>query len=308
VEVGSPSGERATVVVEFKDRLVTRDVPSAVRQARAFGGDAVMVAAPFLGPRTREVIAETANGYADATGNLRLRLDRPALYIDISGADSNPWREREEPLRTLKGPGAGRVVRALCEISPPYGIRQLAKLSGAPASTTSRVVAFLDREALLTRDEDARVISVDWQRTIRRWVQDYSLMRSNRTSMYIEPRGLPALLDKLRNSRFTYAVTGSLAAAARAPITAPRLAVVYVADAARSSERLRLRQDDSGANVMLAEPFDKVAFERTWKREGVTYAGLAQVAADLLTGPGRSPAEGDELLRWMEANETAWRT
>ncbi len=300
-------GKRATVVVEYKDRLVPRDVPAAVAQARAFAGDAVMVAAPFLGRRTREVISEQAEGYADATGNLRLRLDRPALFVDVTGAESNPWREGEEALRTLKGPGAGRVVRAVCEISPPYGVRQLAKLSGAPVSTTSRVVALLDREALLTRDADARIASVDWQKTIRRWAQNYSLTRSNRTTTYVEPRGLPALLGKLREAKFNYSVSGSLAAAARAPITAARLGVVYAADVTLAAERLRLRQADSGANVMIVEPFDRVVFERTWDANGVTYAGLAQVAVDLLTGPGRSPAEGDELLRWMEANLRAWR-
>ncbi|MEO9048345.1 MAG: hypothetical protein ABI334_01865 [Candidatus Dormiibacterota bacterium] len=265
------------------------------------------MAAPFLGPRTREVISEEAEGYGDATGNLRLRLDRPALFVEVTGAESNPWREGEEPLRTLKGPGAGRVVRALCEIAPPYGVRQLAKLSAAPASTTSRVLALLDREALLTRDEKARIVSVDWQKTIRRWAQDYSLTRSNRVATYIEPRGLPALLGKLREAKFTYSVSGSLAAAARAPITAARLGVVYVADVTLAAERLRLRQADSGANVMIAEPFDRVVFDRTWMTNGVTYAGLAQVAVDLLTGPGRGSAEGEELLRWMEANLRAWR-
>src|SRR5450759_4071173 len=55
LEIRDPMGKRATVVVEYKDRLVPRDVPAAVAQARAFAGDAVMVAAPFLGRRTREV-------------------------------------------------------------------------------------------------------------------------------------------------------------------------------------------------------------------------------------------------------------
>lgn len=33
----------------------------------------------------------------------------------------------------------------------------------------------------------------------------------------------------------------------------------------------------------------------------------SQVAVDLLTGPGRNPAEGQALLDWMEINERAWR-
>jgi hypothetical protein len=41
--------------------------------------------------------------------------------------------------------------------------------------------------------------------------------------------------------------------------------------------------------------------------DGVMYAAPSQVAVDLLTGPGRSPAEGQALLDWMESNEPAWR-
>jgi hypothetical protein len=33
-----------------------------------------------------------------------------------------------------------------------------------------------------------------------------------------------------------------------------------------------------------------------------------QLVVDLLTGPGREPSEGDELLAWMKRNEDAWRT
>lgn len=42
-------------------------------------------------------------------------------------------------------------------------------------------------------------------------------------------------------------------------------------------------------------------------RNGLTVAALSQVAADLLTGPGREPSEGEELLIWMKDNEDAWR-
>jgi hypothetical protein len=34
----------------------------------------------------------------------------------------------------------------------------------------------------------------------------------------------------------------------------------------------------------------------------------SQAVADLLTGPGRNPSEGEELLDWMRKNEGVWRT
>jgi hypothetical protein len=48
-------------------------------------------------------------------------------------------------------------------------------------------------------------------------------------------------------------------------------------------------------------------FERTSQRDGLSYAAPAQVAADLLTSPGRGPQEGEELIAWMRAHEDDWR-
>ena len=59
--------------------------------------------------RTRVILAEADAGYADATGNLRLHRDVPAVFIEIAGESTDPWRERR-PLHSLKGPAAGRQV------------------------------------------------------------------------------------------------------------------------------------------------------------------------------------------------------
>jgi len=59
---------------------------------------------------------------------------------------------------------------------------------------------------------------------------------------------------------------------------------------------------------MLARPFDTVVFDRTFKRDGLQFVSLSQAAADLLTGPGRSPEEAESLIEWMKAHEDAWRT
>lgn len=87
-----------------------------------------------------------------------------------------------------------------------------------------------------------------------------------------------------------------------------RLATIYVGDAEVAASTLRLRRADSGANVLLLQPFNDIVFARSTDHAGVTYAAPSQVAADLLTGPGRGPAEGEELLRWMEHHEHDWRT
>jgi len=94
-----------------------------------------------------------------------------------------------------------------------------------------------------------------------------------------------------------YAVTGTLAASWVAPVAPPRTVTIFVDNLPKAASSLDLRRADSGSNVTLLEPFDAVVFARTREREGIRCVSLCQMAADLMTGPGRDPAEGEELLK-----------
>jgi hypothetical protein len=260
----------------------------------------------YLSPRTRELLEAAGIGYIDGTGNVFVRVDAPALFIRLEGAQKDPWRENR-PVVSLKGPAAARVVRALCDFRPPYRAHELARLSQTPASSVTRILDLLDREALITRQPRGAVQEVNVADVIRRWTVDYQLTRTNRVSSLLEPRGLDALTRKLSQTELTYAVTGSLAAASVAPYAPTRLAVVYVARIDEAAAALSLRAVETGANVLLVEPFDSVVFDRTRRIDEITLVAISQTAADLLTSPGRGPAEGEELLRWMEEHEDAWR-
>lgn len=306
VRLRAPNGEEAILVVEAKSSVEPRRVRDILLQLSQWPEAQPLVIAPFLTRRAREELVEGGAAYADSTGNLRLQLESPALFIETTGASSNPSPE-DRPLRSLKGPSAGRVVRALCDFRPPYGVRELAERAGTSPASVSRVVDLVGREALLERGPRGEIVAVDWAGLVRRWTQDYSFTKSNRVETALEPRGLDELRRKLSNDPDGYAVTGSLPAAAMAPVAAPRLAAIYVENTARAAEMLDLRPTESGANVLLVEPFDSIVFERSWKRDGIVFSALSQVAADLLTSPGRGPAEATQLLNWMAENEDAWR-
>lgn len=306
--VTAPDGRTGLLLAEVKRDLPPKLVSVAVSQLKAYAGDrAGIVIASYLSPRARELLIDSDVSYADATGNLRVKLDRPALFILTSGADSDPSYEPRAAVRSLKGPAAAAVVRALCDFRPPYGVRDLAERASLSLASTSRILSLLDTEALITRSGRGPVESVDWQRLIRRWVDDYGLTKSNRNQYVLEPRGLSGLTKKLSGARLPYALTGSLAAVELAPVAPTRLGAVYVADINKAKRELGLRDVETGANVVLAEPFSPVAMARTRQRDGLTYAAPAQVAADLLTSPGRGPAEGEALIEWMADNEGAWR-
>ena len=318
--LADPQGLTANIFVEVKGRPVEGQQVSLLadrwrrvllpqsREIRGPDSDAVlMIVAPFLGPSARDRLAEAGISFVDATGNIRLVSSRPAIFIEASGAARNPWRENL-PLRSLKGRRSGRVVRAFLDYCPPFGTRELSSLTGNAPASVSRVADLLEREAIVQRDRSRGPVSgVDWERLLRRWALDYDFSGANTLTPCLEARGVTSLMDKLRGVDFTYAVTGSFAAVRRAPVAEPRLATVYTPNARDAINRLGLRSADSGANVLIGKPFDPVVFDRTEEDGGVTYARVTQVVVDLLTGPGRGPAEAESLIEWMRSNEDVWR-
>ena len=310
-EIASPAGESAALAVEIKRTLEPRDVLQAVAQisviiAGAFPRAVPVVAAAYLSPRVRALLRERGVGYADTTGNVHIEVSTPGLFIVTDGADHDPW-PRDHKLRSLRGRGAARAMRAIIDTSPPCGVRELAQSTGASAPTLSRVLDLLEREAIVTRARGA-VSTVDWQGAIRRWAEDYDQTDSNTPTTVLEPRGLQALDKRLRATKVAYAATGALAAQRFDPIAPARLAAIYVTDAIEAIERLDLRETDAGANVVLLEPFDPVVFDRTVERDGLCCVAPSQLAVDLLTGPGREPSQGEQMLKWMEENEDVWRS
>lgn len=306
-----PNGERIKIMVEIKNQLEPKNAAALAEQlrrcARNFGEEAMpLVAAPFLSVSARERLKELGISYADTTGNVRVIASRPALFIETCGVERNPYREQRQA-QSLKGAKAGRIVRALCDAKPPFAVRKLAQAAGIDPGYVSRILAFLDDEELIRRERRGPVIEVRWRKLIERWARDYSFMEFNRVVSYLEPRGLSDFPPRLAAAARRIAVTGSYAVSAIAPVAPARLLAAYVESPEDTARRLGLIPAESGANVLLAEPYDAVVFERMEERGGMPCVALSQAAVDLLTSPGRAPAEAQALLGWMEANEPAWR-
>lgn len=301
------------MLVEAKRLLEVRDVPRVAEHlTRTSDGRASsigLVVSRYLTRSTRERLAEAGLSYADATGNLLLRADTPAVFISDRGADKDPWRGPGRPRGTLNGEPAAKVVRALLDIPGPWRVRDLVSRSEASTGSVYRVVEFLEAEALVVRDENRLITVPDWAALLRRWSKDYEFLRTNIVTQWIAPRGLDALLGAIRRSQVRdYAVTGSVAAATWAAYAPTRSAMVYTVDPEQAAAEWGLRATDTGANVLLAQPAYEVALERSIDREdGIRIAAPTQVAVDLLTGPGRAPAEAEELVDWMTRNEQLWQ-
>jgi hypothetical protein len=83
--------------------------------------------------------------------------------------------------------------------------------------------------------------------------------------------------------------------------------MIYADDSDKFADRLGLREVQVGANVLLATSTYDVVYDRSQNVDGVSFAAPSQTVVDLLTGPGRNPAEAEALLEWMERNPDVWR-
>jgi len=301
----APDRTTATWCVQAKPRLDPKDARN-LSQPRTDPSGTPLLVAPFLSPRTREILDRGGANYLDRTGNIRLASERPALFILSRGADVNPL-PTAQGTRSLKGPKAGRIIRALCDFLPPIGVRALAARTGTDPGYCSRVLDLLDREDLIKRTKGS-VIEVNWKSLIERWAQDFKPLERKRTRSYLATRGLPGVLAKLAKSRVRYAVTGAFAAAWLAPVAPPRLLICYADDPELAAATLDLRPAEAGINVLLVTPFDSTVYERTWQRDNIRCAAPSQIAVDLLNSPGRGPQEAEGLMKWMAENERAWRS
>lgn len=321
ITLTAPDGRSARLLADPKRSLVTRDLGAITLQLQRFINDALTedagnAAAPFVVARylaqpLQRWLEENDIAYADATGNLRLAIADPALFVRDIGATKDPWRGPGRPKGNLKGASAARLVRTLVDFRPPYTVPELMKLAGTPSGNTYRAVTFIEDQDLLTR-ENGEIRHVRWRALLERWSTDYSFSSLAGSNTYLAPRGLPDLMKRLADTSAhdpagSYVVTGSLATPRWESYAPAKNAMLYAERPDRLAAYLGLRQVDAGTNVMLAPSVGTAAFDRTERLNGTVVVAPSQAAVDLLSAPGRGPEEGRALLDWMEKNESSWR-
>jgi hypothetical protein len=298
VTIETATGASATLAIAARRQLDPRLVPQVAAALKSTAADGFVVIAPFLGARTRERLTEEGLGYVDLCGNMRLALDRPTVLLQMRGEDRSPWAAPRST-RSLHAAKSSRLVRALVDGVPPFGVRRLAAVAGTDPGYVSRLLDLFDREELVEREPHGPVVAVHRARLVRRWAEDYDFAEAHRALAFAHPHGVPGALSALRACGAPYALTGRAGAAALLDAALPSVVVAYVDDAARVAALLGAATAAAGGNLLLVEPFDPFPLEGTWTRNGFTYAAASQIVADLLGSPAPAPDQAAVLLRRM---------
>ncbi len=310
VEVTDEAGRAVAFRVVHGAALTPAGVPPLAARLLPGAGETVpVVVSRYLSPRLQQVLASAGLSYADLVGNVRFVSRDPAISIRTVGGKSDPWRGPGRRRETLRGAPAARVVRALCDLRPPFSVPELMQASGASAGATYRVIDFVVEQGYVERDPSGRVSRVDWRPLLERWAADEPQLSAERSYPFLAPRGdLDAVLAMFAGPSLPRScVTGSFALRGLTSVAPARLLVAYTDEPLLVAERLSLVPVEAGANVVLARPFDASVFQRDRVFGAVRFVAASQLAADLLSSPGRGPNEGEALLEWMEAHEDAWR-
>jgi hypothetical protein len=329
ITIGDPMGGgfSGPVLIEARRTLtpvlLQRQVRTQVEFMRRLNGDAaVLVISAWISPRSRQTLDDLGYGYLDLTGNVSFRLTRPMIRIRLDGARIDPSPATSQHPRLLKGLKAGRLVRALTDVTPPYTATHLADATKLSAAYISRLLESLEDQAIISRRGRA-ITDVEWNSLLRARAESYDLLKAGTVASFAATQGLDMVLNRIRNQQAhnepsgRVAVTGPVAAAKVSPITVGGQLILYLEvdpthpDPQEAidtfSRSLRLLPSAQGGNVLLLTGDDPVIFTGTRLIDGVPHVALSQLALDSLSGPGRMPAEAEEILDHMSRNMADWR-
>lgn len=306
------------LLVELKRSVTPRTVEQALlpkvellQQVNHY--TTLMVMAPWISPKAQRVLREHGIGYLDLTGNVSLRVAKPAIVIHTEGATRAPRALAHEKSRTtLAGPKAGRLVRLLVDVCPPHRATELAQATGLSLPYVSRLLDTLGDQLLIHRD-GRTITAVDWPGLLRARAAESSLLRHGSYTGMLAPNGASAVMERVRASPHLsdgVAVTGSYAAHRVAPLSTGGQLMLYAApklDVDDLADDLGLLPVQENADVLLLRAPDEVVFERAMFVDGLLHVALSQLVLDCLSGPGRMPAEGEAVLEYMSNRQDQWR-
>lgn len=293
------------LIVEVKSLGEPRMVEMAISQLRMMAGTLpssyLVVAAPYVSERSREICRAQGVGYIDLAGDAFLQFG-PVL-VDRVGRRTNQLEKRS--LRTILAPKATRVVRTLLqEPEKPTTISEIAQKCSLSVAGVYRVVDLLQSKELVVRDEKKRILVPYPRKLLLEWARAWDVGK-NRAARYFSFEKTPEqIMSRIamaaKGLGTQYAFTGMAGASLVAPFVRFEDVWVYVkGDQAPLVNALDLRPVSSGANVVLLEPYDSGVFAGLRVLDGRQVVSDVQLIVDLYTYPARGLEQAEHILEGL---------
>ncbi|WP_322093579.1 type IV toxin-antitoxin system AbiEi family antitoxin [Paraburkholderia bannensis] len=309
-------GRSACVAVEALRNGYPRDVQGAIwrlhefKQASAHRPNRdliLLVAAESLSPGARELLRKSEIGYFERNGNLNLRWRNWLFDIERLGL---PVAKKESTAIFTDSREA--VVHALL-INRAKWMKggELAELSQTSQYTVSVVLQELERRELCDSRGAGRMLRrrlIEPRKLLDAWATHWTKRKETRTRWhFFTDRSdlLPAkLTDKIGslNPTFSWAVTGTAAANAYAPLltTVDTVEIIVPPGKAENLARnMRLKHAEKGANVVFVERERAASFLFRTGFPGCAsyFASPFIIYLDLLDGRGRNKELAAHVLK-----------
>jgi hypothetical protein len=291
--------------IEWKAVGTAAPVATAAEQvresARQVGPEVIpLVAVPFMGRVGREQCEEAGVGWLDLSGNAR--ISAPGIRVLVEG-QPNRFKRPGRPSSAF-APKSARIARwLLLHPHRPMSQRELAQATDMDEGFTSRIVAKLEDDELISRHENGAISVRDPDLLLEAWGEDYDFSRHRILQGHAPARSGDALLGqlsgRLREEGIPHAATGLAAAWRMTQFAGFRIVTLYMSEGPGHTalERLGIREDAQGANVWLVVPNDQGVFHGAADWGGVRCVHPVQVYLDLLAHPERAREAAEQVRR-----------
>jgi len=253
--------------------------------------------APYIAPRSAAICKESGIGYVDLSGNCSIAFQQIFINREKSG-NQYPFKTG---LSSIYSPKSERILRVL--LVYPYRTWKaidLAKEAQVSLGMITQVSKKLIEEEWLKKTSQGISLTqpekllVDWSNnyTIKRNVQNNYYSMKPLQDLEIE------IADTCRKLNIPYALTGFSASNRLAPMVRGQRAMLYVSrDIDSVAEKVGLKPVESGANIILIQPYDDGVFWNAKSIGDLEISEPVQVYLDLKRYPGRGEEAADFLFR-----------
>ncbi len=294
------SGKPARFLVEVKSQGEPRLVRVAVAQFKEYLKDLKnsygVLVAPYLSDTSRQICRDAGIGCIDLAGNAYLSFKN--IFIDKRGKP-NPFPVARVS-RSVFSPKSSRLLRVLLAApSKRWNVENMSREAGISMGLTSRV-----KQTLLAQEWIEEVNKTFYlvkpEEMLNRWVSNYSYQKNPAFSFYSNrsEEELEAAVKKECDKR-NYAYGLALFSGARkvAPFVRFMRFFSYIDGSIENlAAALQLKKVESGANVVLIQPYDKGVFYGLQNIGGINVVSDIQLYLDLKGYKGRGEDAAQAIL------------